>query len=95
MDRSKGSFEIYNAQFSSARLYLSGSESVTNNFRGGGPEGGLNGKWILGNVNRHVFSLFGNFAGAFMWGHWTLKDKFIDILGSKTLYRWEIEISEL
>lgn len=64
-------------------LYRS-SEKVKNNFRGGGPKGGVNGKWILGNVDRHVFSLVGNFAGAFMWGNWTLKDEFIDSLSTQT-----------
>ena len=60
------------------------TEHVKNNFRGGGPKGGVNGKWILGNVNRHVFSLIGNLAAAYMWGHWTLRDEFTDVLLTTT-----------
>ena len=60
----------------------SASEKVKNNFQGGGPQGGVNGTWILGNGNKHVFSLFGHFAGAFMWGHWSLQDKFIDVFST-------------
>ena len=62
----------------------SGSEKVKNDFRGGGPKGGINTKWILGNVGRHIFSLTGSFAGAFMWGHWTLRDEFTDIFHTQT-----------
>jgi hypothetical protein len=62
----------------------SAKENVKNNFRGGGPKGGISGKWILGNVRRHVFSLIGSCAGAFMWGNWTLQDKFTDVLQTKT-----------
>ncbi len=62
----------------------SGSESVKNNFRGGGPKGGIDAQWILGNVNRHVFSLIGNFTSAFMWGHWTLRDEFTDVFHTQT-----------
>ncbi len=63
---------------------FSAKESVKNNFEGAGPRGGVNGQWILGNVNRHVFSLIGNVAGAFMWGHWTLRDQFTDTFLTKT-----------
>ena len=62
----------------------SASERVKNNFRGGGPKWGVNGKWILGNVDRHVFSLIGNFSAAYMWGHWSLQDEFIDVFLTKT-----------
>lgn len=70
--------------FANLNFLYSASENVKNNFRGGGPKGGVNGKWILGNVNCHEFSLIGNFAGAFMWGHWTLRDEFIDVFFTKT-----------
>ena len=58
---------------------ISTTENLKNNFRGIGPKGGVNGKWILGNTHKYFFSLLGDFAGAFMWGHWTIKDKFQDI----------------
>ncbi len=64
-------------------LYFA-NENVRNNFRGGGPKGGVNGKWIFGNINRHVFSIIGNCAAAYMWGHWTLRDEFNDVFATKT-----------
>lgn len=60
------------------------TESVKNYFRGGGPRGGVNGKWILRDMNGHVFSLISNISGAFMWGQWKLRDEFIDIFFTKT-----------
>ena len=41
---------------------------MDNDFWGVGPSGGVNTKWNLGNVNTHFFSLFGDFASAYMWG---------------------------
>lgn len=70
--------------FGGLRILYTASESVRNNFTGGGPKGGVNGKWILGNVNRHAFSLIGNFSAAYMWGRWTLQDEFIDIFSTRT-----------
>lgn len=62
----------------------SATENVKNNFRGGGPKGGVNGKWILGCREKHVFSIIGNFAAAYMWGHWVLRDEFIDVFFTQT-----------
>lgn len=64
-------------------LYFA-TENVRNKFRGGGPKGGVNSKWILGNIQGHVLSLIGNFAGAYMWGHWSLRDDFIDVFHTRT-----------
>ena len=60
------------------------NEHLQNNFWGIGPKGGVNGKWILGKVNQHAFSLIGNFEGAFMWGHWKLQDECIDVFLTQT-----------
>lgn len=59
------------------------SENLKNNFRGGGPKGGVYGKWILGNVHDHSFSLIGNFESAYMWGHWTISDQFFDVFNTQ------------
>jgi hypothetical protein len=59
-------------------------EKVKNNFRGGGPKGGVDSQWILGNIERHVFSLKGTLAAAYLWGSWTLRDQFIDVFSTKT-----------
>ncbi len=70
--------------FGGLGFLYSATENVKNNFWGAGPKGGVNGKWVLGNVNRHSFSIIGNFAGAYMWGHWELRDEFIDVFFTKT-----------
>ncbi len=54
------------------------TENLKNNFRGAGFKGGVNGKWELGSLGIHSFSLFGDFSSAFMWGNWTIRDKFQD-----------------
>lgn len=59
---------------------LTAVENLKNNFWGVGPKGGVNTKWIFGKTQTAFFSLFGDFAAAFMWGHWTIKDKFQDTL---------------
>lgn len=46
--------------------------NMKNNFWGVGPSAGVNTMWILGNAGAamdHRFSLFGDFGGAFMYGH--------------------------
>lgn len=55
-------------------------DNLENKFQGVGPKGGVHGKWILGSVDRHQFSLFGDVAGALMWGHWIIKDRLSDNL---------------
>ena len=67
-------YQNINAHFRSPGLRA--SEHVKNDFYGVGPKGGLDGKWKLGRLNAHVFSLIGDFAGAFLWGRWTIKDVF-------------------
>lgn len=49
-------------------------EDIKNNFWGVGPSGGLNTKWNLGTVRKHIFSLFGDFSGAMLLGRWTFSD---------------------
>lgn len=52
--------------------------NLQNDFWGVGPSAGVNTLWVLGNAgNRqeHRFSLFGDFAGALMYGHFNIKEK--------------------
>lgn len=58
-----------------------------NNFWGVGPSGGVNTKWNLGNVNTHFFSLFGDFAGALMWGHWDVNHHSFDIVNGEIKFK--------
>lgn len=67
------------------RNFLTASENIKNNFGGGGPKVGINGKWILGNSGNNYFSLFGDFAAAYMWGNWTIRDQFIGILSTASI----------
>ena len=55
---------------------IAAKERVTNDFWGVGPAGGLNTQWIFGRLGKSCFSLLSNFAGAFLWGHWTFKDTY-------------------
>jgi len=61
---------------------LASNENLKNDFSGVGPKGAVNGKWILGNICNHCFSVFGDFAAAYMWGHWKFRDKFHDNLAT-------------
>ena len=51
-----------------------GRESLKNNFWGVGPSGGLNTKWKVLTTQNHSLSLFGDFSGAIMYGHWAFND---------------------
>ena len=55
-------------------FHLRATEDFKNDFYGVGPKGGINGKWLLNDY----FNVFGDFSGAFMWGHWTNRDRFQD-----------------
>lgn len=57
-----------------SNTFTSATENLKNNFWGIGPSVGLNSKWKLGTVQKHFFSLFGDFSGAILWGHWSFKD---------------------
>jgi hypothetical protein len=59
---------------------IAASEKMINRFQGGGPKGGMTGKWCFGNIQTHTFSLIGAFEAAFLWGHWTIKNNYIDSL---------------
>lgn len=61
-------------------IEIEGREQFENNFWGVGSKFGMNGKWSLGNVGRHSFSLVSDFSGAFLWGHWSFEDKFTNLL---------------
>ena len=59
---------------------ISASETINQSFQGGGPKGGVTTKWCFGNILKHSFSLIGQFETAYLWGHWSIKDKYIDNL---------------
>lgn len=62
---------------------FSATENVKNNFLGAGPKIGVNGKFVLNHYSKSKLSLIAGLEGAFLWGHWTLKDDFIDIFDTE------------
>jgi hypothetical protein len=58
------------------------SENFKQRFQGAGPKGGLTGKWGFGNVPKNYFSLIGQFEAGYLWGHWSMRDEFIDNLST-------------
>ena len=62
---------------------VSASENLKQSFRAGGPKGGISGKWCFGNIQKHYFSIMGQFEIGCLWGHWSIRDKYIDNLCTK------------
>lgn len=63
-------------------LSISASEKVKQSFQGGGPKGGVTGKWCFGNIRKHTFSIISQLEAGYLWGHWSIRDKFIDDLAT-------------
>jgi hypothetical protein len=55
-------------------------ENLKHSFKGGGPKGGVTSRWQLGCLNKHSFSLIGTFEAGYLWGHWSIRDGYIDSL---------------
>lgn len=53
-----------------------GIENLKNNFIGIGPSFGINMNWNLCAFKNHHLSLFGDFSGSMMYGHWTFGDHY-------------------
>jgi len=65
-----------NPDFPVLNVFLTADEKLKNNFWGVGPKMGVSGRWSFANKARSSFGLFGDFQGAFLWGHWSFKDFF-------------------
>jgi len=63
--------------------FTSASEDLTNDFWGVGPTGGLDLDWILFTPGCQTISLFNEFSGAIMYGHWDFKDQYKTDEGEK------------
>lgn len=61
-------------------FFFSASENLKQKFKAGGPKVGLTGKWYFRNFRRLSVSLIGQFDAGYLWGHWSIQDKFIDNL---------------
>jgi len=65
--------DLSNPDFFGAQPFNIGIESLKNNYWGIGPGAGVNTRWDLFR-GESLFYLFGDFAGAMMWGHWSFND---------------------
>ena len=63
-------------------FFLTASENLKQTFQCGGPKGGLIGKWSFGDIRKHAFSLIGQFEVGYLWGHWSIRDKYVDNLAT-------------
>lgn len=66
------------------------SENLKQKFSCVGPTAGFSMKWYLKNIQKHSFSLIGQFEADYLWGHWSIQDKFTD-----DLFFTKIEIKTL
>ncbi len=64
----------------------SATENIKQRFTGGGPTGGVSGKWSFGNVLQSFFSLIGQIEASYLWGYWSIRDKFTDNLFFTTIF---------
>lgn len=62
------------------------SEDLKQKFQGGGPTGCVIGKWCFGNIRKHSLSLISQIEASYLWGHWSIQDKFTDNLFFTTIY---------
>jgi hypothetical protein len=67
-----------NSNYLNLGIVIDSEENLKNNFRGVGPKGGVNTKWILNEPTHYFFSIFGDFALAYMWGEWKIRDNYSD-----------------
>lgn len=56
------------------------AENLQQSFAGGGAKGGVSTRWCFGNIQQHFFSLIGTFEAGYLWGQWSIQDKYEDTL---------------
>lgn len=59
-----------------ATNFSTAAENLAQNFWGIGPAIGLDTTWPLFKGDHNAVSLFGNFSGALLFGHWGFKDRY-------------------
>lgn len=65
----------HQTQYFPLTSFSSVQETVTNNFGGIGPALGVDIKFILDQHTNRIFDVYGNLAGALLWGNWKLTDQ--------------------
>jgi len=61
-------------------LPLIANETIKQSFQGGGPTANARAKWCFGTLRKHFFYLSSEFVAGYLWGHWEIRDKFLDSL---------------
>lgn len=64
---------------------LVAEENLKQRFTGAGPKGGISANWCFGNIQNHAFSIIGQFETGYLWGHWKIKDRYLDNLLTQIL----------
>ncbi len=59
------------------------AENLNQKFQTAGPKSGISGQWDFSQMQKQTFSLFGSFEAGYLWGHWSIHDKFTDSLAKK------------
>lgn len=64
-------------------FFVTAKENLKQKFKAVGPKVGINGKWNFLNLQKQFFSFISEFNIYYLWGHWAIKDKFIDTFETK------------
>lgn len=75
----------YKPQLDNAPFFNLGIENIKNNFRGIGPEMGINTAWVLFTGKHNTLSFFEDISGALMYGHWSFGDIFNNDINQKII----------
>lgn len=59
-------------------IFLSACENLKQLFQGCGPKAKIISKWYFANFQKQNLSLIGMFELGYLWGHWSIKDKYLD-----------------
>jgi hypothetical protein len=62
---------------------INASENVKQKFWAAGSKLGLFGKYYFKNFKNHFFSFIGKFESGYLWGHWAIRDKYVDNLSTE------------
>ncbi|MGE3954505.1 MAG: Lpg1974 family pore-forming outer membrane protein [Parachlamydiales bacterium] len=71
-------YQSIRTEWENLAVLLVATENLQQKFWGFGPKGSLGANWTL----CRQLSLFADFGAAFMWGHWSISDHFLDDFGT-------------
>ena len=68
-------------------FFISARENIKHRFKGIGPKGGFHSKWCFGDIQKATFSIIGEVETSYLWGHWSIEDKYFDNLSTQISIR--------